>query len=340
MKTSATIFQKPSATQKQQYFYPTLLDYRRVFMKNQLSICILIYKSIEYIDRCIESLLCQTDLNFEIVLVDNASPDNSVNRAIDMLESNGFNNWKVVKIANNTGCGQGRTKGYLGASGAYIKHLDSDDTLPPYFVEQINNIIMHRSPDIITYGHNIVDVNDKLIRSIAPYKSTIFAKYSLNMFWRYTFKRELAVKAQIDTSGMHYAEDRVFSIRLIPYINNVEIVHMQMYNYCKNPSSATSCKDQQVYEESTCQVFNEYKLLYDQVNNNYEKQCLLYSITYFYLQMLSRNCRGDSQQQDRYFKLYKDKYLQSLGLNKYKAFRIIPKGCLSFESLVIQILYH
>lgn len=308
-------------------------------MKNQLSICILIYKSIEYIDRCIESLLCQTDLNFEIVLVDNASPDNSVNRAIDILESNSFNNWKVVKIEKNTGCGQGRTKGYLGASGTYIKHLDSDDTLPPYFAEKINRIIEHRSPDIITYGHNVVDVNDTLIRSIAPYKNKTFAKYSLNMFWRYTFKKELAVQAQINTSGMHYAEDRIFSLRLIPYINSVEIVNMQMYNYCKNPSSTTNCKDQQVYEESTCQVFDEYKLLYDQVNNNYEKQCLLYSVTKFYLAMLSRNCRGVLQQQEKYLKLYKDKYLKCLGLKRYKAFRIVPKGSLSYESLVIQISY-
>lgn len=308
-------------------------------MKNQLSICILIYKSIEYIDRCIESLLCQTDLNFEIVLVDNASPDNSVNRAIDILESNSFNNWKIVKIEKNTGCGQGRTKGYLGASGTYIKHLDSDDTLPPYFVEKINNIIMRKSPDIITYGYNVVDVNNKLIRSVASYKNIHFAKYSLNMFWKYTFKRELAVQAQINTSGMHYAEDRIFSLRLMPYINSVEIVNAPMYNYCKNPSSTTNCKDQQVYEESTCQVFDEYKLLYDQVNSAYEKKCLLYSITKFYLSMLSRNCRMASQQQEKYYKLYKYKYLKCLGLKKYKAFRIVPKGNTSLESLVVQTSY-
>lgn len=308
-------------------------------MKNYLSICILVYKSIEYIDKCIESLLCQTDLNFEIVLVDNASPDNSVNRAIEILESHDFHHWKVVKIEKNTGCGQGRTKGYLGASGTYVKHLDSDDTLPPYFVEKINHIIMQRSPDIITYGYNVVDVNDKLMRSIAAYQNAAFAKCSLNMFWRYTFKRELAVQAQIDTSGMHYAEDRVFSLRLMPYINNVEIIHTQMYNYCKNSSSTTSCKDQQVYEESTCQVFDEYKLLYDHANSDYEKQCLLYSITYFYLQMMSRNSRGIPQLREKYLKLYKEKYLNCLGLKKYKAYWIIPKGCLSFESIVIQISY-
>ena len=113
----------------------------------------------------------------------------------------------------------------------------------------------------------------------------------------------------------------------------------RMYNYCKNSSSTTSCKDQQVYEESTFQVFDEYKLLYDHANSDYEKQCLLYSITYFYLQMMSRNSRGIPQLREKYLKLYKEKYLNCLGLKKYKAYWIIPKGCLSFESIVIQVSY-
>lgn len=311
----------------------------RGMIKNSLSVCILIYKSIDYIDRCIRSLLCQTDMNFEIVLVDNASPDHSVDRAISLIEEKQFNNWKVIRIEESTGCGQGRTKGYMGASGTYIKYLDSDDTLPPYYVAEINHVIMHKSPDIIMYGHRVVDTNDKVIRSIGPCKDTCIAKCTLAMFWRYTFKRELAVKAQVDTSGLHYGEDRLFSLKLIPYIKHVEIINKFMYNYTKNQASTTNCKDQRVYEKGRACVFEEYRSLYLSENSNDMKRGLLYAITKFYISTLAMNCKELPQQQKEYFRIYHEKYLQCLGLPKYKYFIVIPKGNLSLESLVIQIAY-
>ena len=308
-------------------------------MKNSLSVCILIYKSLDYIDRCIQSLLCQTDLNFEIVLVDNASPDNSVDRAISLMNEKHFTNWKVIRIEENTGCGQGRTKGYIGASGTYIKYVDSDDTLPPYFVAEINNIIMQKSPDIISYGHRVVDASGKVIRSLAAYKNACIAKCALGLFWRYTFRKELAVEAQINTSGLHYGEDIIFSLGLMPYVKQVEIVDKDMYNYTKHRASTTNCKDQKVYEKSTRYIFEKYKSLYLNESDKEMKRGLRYAITKFYISTLAMNCRGLPRQQEEYFRIYQEMYLQCFDLSKYRYFIIIPKGNLSLESLVIQIAY-
>jgi glycosyltransferase involved in cell wall biosynthesis len=284
-------------------------------------------------------LLNQTDLDFEIVLIDNASRDGSINKAEELIRNNNFKTYKVVRIEYNTGCGQGRTAGYQNATGYYVNNLDSDDTLPTFFVEKIKNTIDEYSPDIISYGHDIVDENDNLIRIFKPYNDEIFTKYNLTMFWRYTFRKEIAFNANVNTSGMHYAEDRIFSLRLIPYIADVKNIDEQMYKYYKNTESTSSIIDQVKYKDSNVLVFNEYSKILKQLNNKHEIICLKYAINKFYISILAKNCKGKKNLINKYFIFYKECYLSALQYDRYKDFWIIPKNNLCKETLVIQISY-
>lgn len=305
----------------------------------KLSICVLIYKSIDFIDKCIKSLLSQTDLDYELVLIDNSSPDGSIDRAIQLLKNANFKTYKIVKIANNTGCGQGRTKGYLAADGKYIKNLDSDDMLPPNFVETIKRAIDEDDPDLICYGHKVVDKDGNTIRKIGAYNEPIFAKYNITMFWRYVFKKENAVKLNIDTDGMHYAEDRYFSLKLIPSIKKVTIINQFLYSYVKNENSTTNKINQDKFKNSNLLILSEYKTLIDKVSDSYEKQCLVYALTKFYISILSMNCKGEKSKIEEYYDLYTKEYLKSLHRDKFNMWKIIPSKCVCKESLVIQISY-
>lgn len=307
---------------------------------SRLSICVLIYNSKKFIPACMNCLLKQTDKNFEIVLINNASEDGSIPLAISILEENKFTNYKVVNIEKNTGSGQGRTEGYKGASGEYIKNLDSDDILPPYFVEKINQVISKSSPDIIAYGHDVVDLNGNLIRHMYPFKDELFTKYTLTMFWRYTFKKQIAIDANVNTSGMHYGEDRRFSLMMMPYIKTVKIINAQMYNYYRNPNSTTKTMNQDKFYKSNKGIFEEYGKLYASLEDKKEKKILFYAITKFYISILSANCKGEKDKINKYFDLYKQEYLKALNQRKYKRFFIIPKHSFSKETFVIQTAYH
>lgn len=305
---------------------------------NKLSVCVLIYNSKQYINRCMSCLLNQTDKNFEIVLINNASTDGSIPMAIELLENNNFFNYSVVNISNNTGCGQGRTLGFRGASGNYIKNLDSDDTLPSDFVESINAIIMNSSPDIISYGHNVVDEEGNIKRVLKPYKNKSFIKYTLTMFWRYVFKKDIAILANVDTCGMHYGEDRVFSLTMLPYINDISIIQKQLYNYYKISNSTTNIIDQDKFYSSNELIFSKYKALYNNTCKE-EKKYVKYAITKFYVSILAMNCKGKKDLINEYFKIYKELYLNALSQKRYKGLFIIPKKSLFKETMVIQIAY-
>ena len=89
-----------------------------------VSIIVPVYKTEEYLPKCLDSLLNQTLKNIEIVAVNDGSPDNSL--AILNEYSNKYNNIKIVN-QENKGLGAARNSGMKVAKGKYLMFLDSDD---------------------------------------------------------------------------------------------------------------------------------------------------------------------------------------------------------------------
>ena len=304
-----------------------------------LTISLLLYKSEEYVTGLINSLVNQTDRNFEILIVDNASPDNSVSIAKSLLMENGFDNFKIVRVEKNTGCGQGRTVGYRNASCEYVKFLDSDDLLVEDYVEKINNEIRKNHPDVINYGHIVIDEEGHEIRRIPVAKSSLMSKYTLAMFWRYCFKRDLAITQDIDTSGLHYAEDRIFSLKLIPVVKKISIINDFLYKYTKRSNSTTKKVDPELFFESNKTVLELYGDLYNGLIKEQEKKVLFYQITKFYITSLIIPSKVNKNIFIQFMNKYKEIYLKVIGTKKYSRLWIIPGGELNKETLIIQIAY-
>lgn len=307
-------------------------------MKN-LTISLLLYKSEKYIPNLIECLLSQTDKNFEILIIDNASTDNSVKMATKLLDNSDFHDYKVVRIKENTGCGQGRVAGYRNATYDYVKFLDSDDLLVNTYVEKINKEIEKNHPDIINYGHIVIDEEYNEIRKIPVIKNDVISKYSLTMFWRYCFRKDLAIQQNIDTSGMHYAEDRIFSLNLIPKINKISVLDDYLYKYMKRTNSTTQNIQPDVFLDSNKKVMKLYKNLYVSTEDQYEKEVLFYQITKFYVTSLILPSQINDKVFKKYLNIYKKIYYETLTCKRYKKFLIIPSHGLNKETLVIQIAY-
>lgn len=307
-------------------------------MKN-LTISLLLYKSEKYIPRLISCLMNQTDKNFEILIINNASPDNSVDLAIEILEKNNFHDYKVVKIDKNTGCGQGRVAGYRNATYDYVKFLDSDDLLIDTYVEKINKEILKNKPDLINYGHIVIDEDGNEIRRIPVVKNKTISKYTLTMFWRYCFRKELAIQQEIDTSGMHYAEDRIFSLNLIPAINNISILDDYLYKYTRRTNSTTQNVQPEVFFDSNKTVMELYKNLLCSTKEIESRNVLFYQIIKFYVTSLILPSKVNRVTFNSYLNMYEKIYFETINSNRYKKLLIIPKKGLNKETLVIQLAY-
>jgi glycosyltransferase involved in cell wall biosynthesis len=214
----------------------------------KISIVVLVYKSRDYILQTLESLNQQSDKDFELVIVDNACPDDSIQLAIDYLKDKAIR-YQIVKVDINEGIGKGRMAGIRAANGEYLKFLDSDDLLDEKYVERINRRIEYSSPDIIIYGFRTMNIKGEIIYEVLPIKNEKLATMSLSMFWGYTFKKDLVERSGVDTTGEHLCEDRFFSLGIIPFVKNVVIEKFTPYFYRTGNSNSAVNIDNNNFEK-------------------------------------------------------------------------------------------
>ena len=115
-----------------------------------------------YIQNTLKSLEKQTYNNFEIIIINDGSTDNT-ERAINNYISK--SNLKIKYFyQNNKGVSAARNKGIKESIGEYIYFLDADDLTNPNLFEKLNRILSNKY-DIVYFKYNIIDSNYNLIKS-------------------------------------------------------------------------------------------------------------------------------------------------------------------------------
>lgn len=114
-----------------------------------ISIIIPVYKTEQYLKRCVESVLAQTYQDLEIILVNDGSPDNSLKICYEYAEMD-----RRIKVVNkeNGGVASARNAGIDLAAGEYIGFVDSDDYIEPDMFELLVGLINEYKADISICG--------------------------------------------------------------------------------------------------------------------------------------------------------------------------------------------
>lgn len=139
------------------------------------SIVIPVYNKEKYISRTLKSILNQTFFNFEIIIVDDGSTDNS----IKILKNFDDKRIKVVS-QENKGVSSARNLGVEHSKNNYIAFIDADDIWEPEFLENINNLILS-FPNAGAYYTNYKvgkeKVEAKKVKQNIEYKNCLIDDY-------------------------------------------------------------------------------------------------------------------------------------------------------------------
>ena len=109
-----------------------------------ISAIIPVYNSEKYIQRMINSLLFQTYQNYEVILVNDGSSDDSGNICEKMSRKD---NRFIVIQQNNAGAGTARNVGLMHVTGEWVAFLDSDDLIPENYFE----VLVNRQSETLAY---------------------------------------------------------------------------------------------------------------------------------------------------------------------------------------------
>ena len=115
-----------------------------------ISIIIPVYNGEKYLKKSIESILYQTYPEWELILVDNGSEDNSFRICQEYAGRD--QRIEVIHLQNNRGVSGARNSGMEQAAGEYVTFLDADDWVAPDYLEQLMNTAQSTQADMLVCG--------------------------------------------------------------------------------------------------------------------------------------------------------------------------------------------
>jgi glycosyltransferase involved in cell wall biosynthesis len=126
-------------------------------MNNLVSIITPSYKSFRFISQTIESVLAQTYQNWEMIIVDDVSPDNS-NEIIEEY-SKKDSRIKLIKLEQNSGPAVARNRAIEEAQGRYIAFLDADDLWKPEKLEKQLAFMINNNYELTYTNYETISEN-------------------------------------------------------------------------------------------------------------------------------------------------------------------------------------
>ena len=214
-----------------------------------------VYNVEKYLEQCIESMLTQTYKNFEIILVDDGSTDNSGRICDDYSEKYPY----VIKVVHKKNEGHTATRqlAIKQATGDMCLFVDSDDYVEPNMLETINKeMINDPSIDMIIfsfcYSNNgvktkrknyIFDKNEVFDgTSKKEICEALMFSSNINALWIKAIKTEILKSDPTDYSqiyGRLMAEDQYQSIYLVTAAKRIKCINAELYNYRTDNNSVT-----------------------------------------------------------------------------------------------------
>ena len=210
--------------------------------ETRFSIIIPAYNVEKYIGRAIKSVMNQTFENYELLVVDDCSTDNTV-AEIEKLENNKL---KLLKTEKNSGtAGAPRNIALEEARGEYIIFLDGDDTLyNNETLRKIDEVIGEEKPEILFLGYEDVGQGNK-VRVSTKENSTKKARLLCDVTFSVSSKcwrREFLIKNNMKfVEGMYY-EDEIYSIKATILSQNTKYANIEVFKYYRNREGSVMSK--------------------------------------------------------------------------------------------------
>ena len=218
----------------------------------KLSVIVPIYGVAKYLCKCIDSLLSQDIMDYEIILVDDGSPDDCPQICDEYVVQ--YPNIIKVIHQSNAGLSSARNAGLAIAQGDYIMYVDSDDYLQPNVLGALMEQVKRDQLDVLRFRYQNVRESGEVF---APYKDmTNYNDYSsaptngltfLNermgsqcYAWQFILSRELALQ-ELFTPGIYF-EDTDWTPRMLLRARRVASTELMVYNYLWREGSITLCQ--------------------------------------------------------------------------------------------------
>ncbi|QOW10890.1 glycosyltransferase [Kaistella flava (ex Peng et al. 2021)] len=226
-----------------------------------VTISIPLFKCEDFLVKCLDSVRNQTYTDLEVTLINDQTPDNSVEIAEKYIKEYRLKNWKILHLEKNSGLSVVRNKGIDTAEGKYLFFLDSDDTITPNCIETLVEISERTGAEMtisqleceqlesgeksicikIQSEKEIITGNDKIMSAFA---NSELVTYAVNKLFIVDFIR----RNKINFIPGLFAQDELWTFHFMLKLNKIAIHKGITYTYFLHQKSVIHNRDKKHFD--------------------------------------------------------------------------------------------
>lgn len=212
----------------------------------EVSVILPVYNAEKKISNALDSIVSQSFSNFEVICINDRSPDNSQG----IIEQYAKLDKRIKPYINvkNIGHGASRNRGVSLANGIYIFHIDPDDTLPKNALELLVDCAKKHKSQLVKGAFATIDQNGetkyirypcgKNIQVInTNLKETPELLHSTEGHWSILYDKNIAESVPYP-SDLKMGQDSIFLVNVLSRAHSISFIPNVVYNYHANPQSA------------------------------------------------------------------------------------------------------
>lgn len=289
-----------------------------------ITLCVASYNNANTLDKCIKSILNQTYKNFDLIIVDDFSSDNSR----DILIKYRTENISVILNNANMGLSFTRNKALEFCKTKYLAFIDGDDYLFPNYVETLMSVIDHNKADVYVFGVEFISSSGEILSktskiftpkvcksfevskfNLASNFYSYFKLFNLSDSWNKLFSLEFITKNKLSFSipnGLN-GSDALFNISILLALPDVYTLNSKIYAHVIHNFSSVNRKNKKLYltKQFIFLKFKEYclerklSILYKKYSSSFYLYGLLDSFSDIY-----NDTQGLYSQKKNFYYLY------------------------------------
>lgn len=239
-----------------------------------ISIIIPLYNVEKYLPKCLDSILAQTYPDFEVLLVNDGSPDHSG----QIGEEYAVRDARIQLFhKENGGVSSARNYGIRKAQGDYIAFCDSDDWVDPDWLETLYRQMREFPVELAVCGLMKENEEGKVLFTVEDSRlyrknkeEALLTLFNGDGYYRYQgwvvnklYKREILVDNHIYfNENICYSEDRLFNFIYLLHCHSVVYSTVPKYHYLIRQNSAmTSYHENEIYEEKYGSFMDAFEIM-------------------------------------------------------------------------------
>lgn len=248
----------------------------------KLSIIIPIYNAEKYLHECIDSILSQSFLDWEIIAIVDGGTDGS----LEIIQNYAKKDIRIkALVKQNEGVAITRNRALDMVQGEYVVFVDSDDVIYYGSLQKVYDVIVTEQPDFLRYEYQCIDelgnacfpnYNKKqrekysgcVMDSASFMKNVMLNEYFL---WMNVFKRSVLNEYNIRfLPGCTYNEDTLFIIQYLMHSKTHIYTPVLFYGYRKYSGAVTSHFTEKNYKDVKY-VFKELQQIYNDSEGEFKQ---------------------------------------------------------------------